>query len=40
LYNQSRELLTLMNRLGEHPGLNPELLIMDWLFNFNEETCL
>lgn len=40
LYDQSRELLTLLNRLGEHSGLNAELLIMDWLFNFNEETCL
>ena len=40
LYDRSRELLALLNRLGEHSGLNAELLIMDWLFNFNEETCL
>ena len=39
LYSQSQALLVLMEQLRQHSGLNAELLILDWLFKFNEETC-
>ncbi|WP_159738322.1 DNA polymerase III subunit delta' [Vibrio atypicus] len=39
LYQQSESLGHLIEQLREHSGLNGELLILDWLFKFNEETC-
>lgn len=39
LYSQAQTLLTLNDQLRLHTGLNAELLIMDWLFKFYEETC-
>jgi len=40
LEKQSSELATLIEKLRHFTGLNSELLIMDWIFKFNEETCL
>lgn len=40
LYNQAHALSILIEQLREHIGLNSELLILDWLFKFNGETCL
>lgn len=40
LYRQSETLLELMDKLRHFTGLNSELLILDWLMNFEEETCL
>tara|TARA_Y100001956_G_scaffold81552_2_gene99441 strand:- start:313 stop:1275 length:963 start_codon:yes stop_codon:yes gene_type:complete len=40
LYQQASALSLLIEQLREHPGLNSELLILDWLFKFNGETCL
>ncbi|NOI13364.1 DNA polymerase III subunit delta' [Vibrio hepatarius] len=40
LYEQAEALSSLIEQLREHTGLNSELLILDWLFKFNEETCL
>lgn len=40
LYQQTSALSLLIEQLREHPGLNSELLILDWLFKFNGETCL
>lgn len=40
LYQQALTLSALIEQLREHPGLNSELLILDWLFKFNEESCL
>lgn len=40
LYVQAQELLKLSEQLRTHTGLNAELLILDWLFKFNGETCL
>jgi DNA polymerase-3 subunit delta' len=39
LYQQTESLGHLIEQLREHSGLNGELLILDWLFKFNEETC-
>ncbi|MFM2590453.1 DNA polymerase III subunit delta' [Vibrio sp. TBV020] len=39
LYSQSQALLKLIEKLRLHTGLNAELLILDWLFKFYEETC-
>lgn len=39
LYSQSQALLALLEQLRLHTGLNAELLILDWLFKFHEETC-
>jgi DNA polymerase-3 subunit delta' len=39
LYSQSQALLKLLDQLRLHTGLNAELLILDWLFKFYEETC-
>lgn len=40
LYVQAQELSKLIELLRLHTGLNAELLILDWLFKFNGETCL
>lgn len=40
LYRQTENLSQLLEQLREHTGLNSELLILDWLFKFNEESCL
>lgn len=40
LYQQASGLSALIEQLREFPGLNSELLILDWLFKFNEESCL
>ncbi|MFB9216847.1 DNA polymerase III subunit delta' [Vibrio sinaloensis] len=40
LYSQAQALSQLIEQLREHTGLNSELLILDWLFKFNGETCL
>ena len=40
LYQQSHKLLEMMEQLRVFSGLNAELLITNWLFNINEETCL
>ncbi|MDN3610502.1 DNA polymerase III subunit delta' [Vibrio ostreicida] len=40
LYQQSERLSRLIEQLTEHSGLNTELLILDWLIKFDEETCL
>ncbi|NCO46640.1 MAG: DNA polymerase III subunit delta' [Vibrio sp.] len=41
LYRQTKALTRLMEELKTFSGLNSELLISDWLFNFNDEkTCL
>lgn len=40
LYTQTANLSLLLEQLREHTGLNSELLILDWLFKFNEESCL
>ncbi|MDA0118305.1 DNA polymerase III subunit delta' [Vibrio sp. T11.5] len=40
LYTQTTNLSQLLGQLREHTGLNSELLILDWLFKFNEESCL
>ncbi|OLQ90493.1 DNA polymerase III subunit delta' [Vibrio panuliri] len=39
LYQQTQALQQLIEQLTEHTGLNRELLILDWLFKFNGETC-
>ncbi|MCG9679677.1 DNA polymerase III subunit delta' [Vibrio sp. Isolate24] len=39
LYRQTDTLSRLLDQLREHVGLNSELLILDWLFRFNEESC-
>lgn len=38
-YAASNKLLTLIEQLKQHPGLNTELLIMNWLIATCEETC-
>ncbi|WP_165311854.1 DNA polymerase III subunit delta' [Vibrio ziniensis] len=40
LEKQSSELAALIEKLRHFTGLNTELLITDWIFKFNEETCL
>ncbi|UUM31427.1 DNA polymerase III subunit delta' [Vibrio japonicus] len=40
LYQQTINLSALIEQLREHPGLNSELLVLDWLFKFKEESCL
>ncbi|HAS63644.1 MAG TPA: DNA polymerase III subunit delta' [Vibrio sp.] len=40
LYRQTDALQKLIEQLVQHTGLNRELLILDWLFKFNGETCL
>ncbi|KII79680.1 DNA polymerase III subunit delta' [Vibrio renipiscarius] len=40
LYTQSEALRELIGQLTAHSGLNRELLILDWLINFNEDVCL
>lgn len=40
LYQQTINLSELIEQLREHPGLNCELLVLDWLFKFKEESCL
>lgn len=40
LYLQTEALSKLAEQLRLHTGLNAELLILDWLFKFNGETCL
>ena len=40
LEQQSLSLATLIEKVRQFPGLNTELLITDWIFNFNEEACL
>ncbi|MFV0449662.1 MAG: DNA polymerase III subunit delta' [Vibrio sp.] len=40
LEKQSSELAVLIEKLKQFTGLNTELLITDWIFKFNEETCL
>lgn len=40
LQQQTDSLAQLINQLQGFSGLNSELLIADWLFKFNEETCL
>ncbi|WP_114767405.1 DNA polymerase III subunit delta' [Vibrio rhodolitus] len=40
LYQQTQALQTLIEQLTQHTGLNRELLILDWLFKFNGDTCL
>jgi len=37
---QTLALADLLEQLRHFPGLNSELLITDWIFKFNEETCL
>lgn len=37
---QSLSLAELIEQIRHFPGLNTELLITDWIFKFNEETCL
>lgn len=39
LYQQSGSLSRLTEQLKEYTGLNSELLILDWLIEFNEEVC-
>lgn len=39
LQQQTESLVNLINQLQQFSGLNSELLITDWLFLFNEETC-
>ncbi|MDK9736632.1 DNA polymerase III subunit delta' [Vibrio sp. D404a] len=39
-YKSSNQLLVLLEQLKQHPGLNKELLIMNWLIATCEETCL
>ena len=39
-YKLSNQLLVLLEQLKQHPGLNTELLIMNWLIATCEETCL
>ncbi len=39
LEQQSLALAELIEKLRHFSGLNTELLITDWIFNFNEETC-
>lgn len=39
LYQQTKALSALIDQLRQHSGLNSELLILDWLFRFNGETC-
>ncbi|KJY83466.1 DNA polymerase III subunit delta' [Vibrio galatheae] len=39
LYSQTQALAKLVEQFRLHSGLNAELLILDWLFNFNGETC-
>lgn len=38
-YAASNKLLILIEQLKQHPGLNTELLIMNWLIATCEETC-
>lgn len=38
-HKSSGQLLILMEQLKQHPGLNTELLIMNWLIATCEETC-
>ncbi|RJX72019.1 DNA polymerase III subunit delta' [Vibrio sinensis] len=40
LYTQTQALTGLIEQLNQHSGLNKELLILDWLFKFDGETCL
>ncbi len=40
LERQTHALAALIEQLRHFSGLNTELLITDWIFNFNEETCL
>ncbi len=40
LEKQSLSLAELIEKIRHFPGLNTELLITDWIFKFNEETCL
>lgn len=39
LYSQAQALIKLQDQLRLHTGLNAELLILDWLFKFHEESC-
>ncbi|MCG7489428.1 DNA polymerase III subunit delta' [Vibrio sp. Of14-4] len=39
LFQQTENLSNLKQQLREYPGLNSELLILDWLIKFNEEVC-
>lgn len=38
-HKSSSQLLVLLEQLKQHPGLNTELLIMNWLIATCEETC-
>ncbi len=40
LEQQSLSLTELIEKIRHFPGLNTELLITEWIFKFNEETCL
>ncbi len=40
LEKQTQALMRLIEQLRHFSGLNSELLVMDWIFKFNEETCL
>lgn len=40
LYRCGQTIIKLIEQLREFTGLNSELLIMDWLMNINEDTCL
>ncbi|WP_260259355.1 DNA polymerase III subunit delta' [Vibrio intestinalis] len=40
LYTQTDALGALIEQITQHTGLNRELLILDWLYKFNEEACL
>ncbi|MFC3022902.1 DNA polymerase III subunit delta' [Vibrio zhugei] len=40
LYRCGQDIIKLNEQLREFTGLNSELLIMDWLMNINEDTCL